>query len=307
MLEQFFTYIASERRYSPHTTANYRRDINGLLAFLNVVPDEFDPLLVTSDDLRAWIISMSDKGLSASTVNRRISSVRSLFRWLRKKGLASHDPFLKVNFLRTPAPLPVYIPESKMSRIAESLLDDAFTADNFPEQRNALIILMFYCCGIRLAELVAVNKDDFSDGFSQLKVTGKGDKQRIVPIVAPLRGKIASHIKLAEDENICKSGEKALFLTEKGKRISREEVYRIVHTRLAAMGVQGKRSPHVLRHTFATHLLNAGADMREIQELLGHSSLKATQVYTHNSIAKLKEVYNCAHPRARHKKQEDKL
>ena len=159
------------------------------------------------------------------------------------------------------------------------------------------VILMFYACGLRLAELVGIDRDDFSADYASLRVRGKGDKQRMVPILEFVREKILSYLDLIARQNICNSAEKALFLTHKGKRISRSVVYRMVRAELTRAGVQGKKSPHVLRHTFATHLLNGGADMREIQELLGHASLQATQVYTHNSIARLREIYAKAHPR----------
>ena len=151
--------------------------------------------------------------------------------------------------------------------------------------------------GLRLAELVGIDRDDFSADYASLRVRGKGDKQRMVPILEFVREKILSYLDLIARQNICNSAEKALFLTHKGKRISRSVVYRMVRAELTRAGVQGKKSPHVLRHTFATHLLNGGADMREIQELLGHASLQATQVYTHNSIARLREIYAKAHPR----------
>ena len=150
---------------------------------------------------------------------------------------------------------------------------------------------------MRLAELAGIDRDDFSADCTSLRVRGKGDKQRIVPVLACVREKILHYLRLIERQNICNSTEKALFLTHKGKRISRSVVYRMVRAELTRAGVQGKKSPHVLRHTFATHLLNGGADMREIQELLGHASLQATQVYTHNSIARLREIYAKAHPR----------
>ena len=150
---------------------------------------------------------------------------------------------------------------------------------------------------LELMELVGIDRDDFSADFSSLRIRGKGDKERIVPMLEFVREKILHYIGLIERQNICISSEKALFLTHKGKRISRTAVYRTVQEELDRAGVQGKKSPHVLRHTFATHLLNGGADMREIQELLGHASLQATQVYTHNSIAKLREIYTKAHPR----------
>lgn len=156
---------------------------------------------------------------------------------------------------------------------------------------------MLYACGLRLAELIGIDCDDFSDDYRTLRIRGKGDKERIVPVMEFVREKILRYLDLIRRQNICKSGEKALFLTLKGERVSRTAVYRIVQRELGRGGVQGKKSPHVLRHTFATHLLNGGADMREIQELLGHASLQATQVYTHNSIARLREVYAKAHPR----------
>ena len=170
-------------------------------------------------------------------------------------------------------------------------------SEDFRTERNSLIILMFYACGLRLAELVGIDRSDFSADYTSLRVRGKGDKQRMVPILEFLREKILHYLGLIERQNICISSEKALFLTHKGKRISRSVVYRTVQEELTRAGVQGKKSPHVLRHTFATHLLNGGADMREIQELLGHASLQATQVYTHNSIARLREIYAKAHPR----------
>ena len=172
-----------------------------------------------------------------------------------------------------------------------------FDSERFTTERNSLIVLLLYACGLRLAELVGIDRTDFSEDYTSLRVRGKGDKERIVPVMEFLREKILHYLELIKRQNICNFSEKALILTQKGKRISRSVVYRVVREELARGGVQGKRSPHVLRHTFATHLLNGGADMREIQELLGHASLQATQVYTHNSIARLREVYNKAHPR----------
>ena len=190
--------------------------------------------------------------------------------------------------------LPAFVPESRMNGIVSECECDS---EDFVRERNSLIILLLYTCGLRLAELVGIDRDDFSADFSSLRIRGKGDKERIVPMLEFVREKILHYIGLIERQNICISSEKALFLTHKGKRISRTAVYRTVQEELDRAGVQGKKSPHVLRHTFATHLLNGGADMREIQELLGHASLQATQVYTHNSIAGLREIYAKAHPR----------
>lgn len=295
-LDSYIGYIESERRYSPHTVANYRRDIGLLFEFLGVSAEEFDPAVLSADDIRTWIISLSDSGLKNSSINRMISSGSSFFRYLQKRGTVEKNPFQKITMLKTPSNLPTYIPESKMDDIIEELTK--IQTGNFTDERDSLVVLFLYCSGIRLAELVAIDRGDFNRDYTKLRVTGKGNKERIVPIIEVLKKQIIYYLELINRQNICKSGEKALFLNEQGERISRSEIYRIVRSRLESMGVQGKRSPHVLRHTFATHLLNSGADIREIQELLGHSSLKATQVYTHNSISKLKEVYDNAHPRA---------
>ena len=188
----------------------------------------------------------------------------------------------------------------RMAALVGELSAEMEEATDFRSMRDALVVLFLYATGIRLAELIAIDRTDFGPEFRELHVTGKGDRERMVPVVPELRRRFEYMAAIKRDD-ICKSGEKALFLTEQGRRISRTEVYRIVRGELTALGVQGKRSPHVLRHTFATHLMNGGADLREIQELLGHGSLNATQVYTHNSIAQLKEVYAGAHPRGNRK------
>ena len=188
-----------------------------------------------------------------------------------------------------------------MAALVGELSAEMEEATDFCSMRDALVVLFLYATGIRLAELIAIDRTDFGPEVRELHVTGKGDRERMVPVVPELRRRLFEYMAAIKRDDICKSGEKALFLTEQGRRISRTEVYRIVRGKLTALGVQGKRSPHVLRHTFATHLMNGGADLREIQELLGHGSLNATQVYTHNSIAQLKEVYAGAHPRGNRK------
>ena len=295
MLDEFIRYLEAERRYSPLTVRNYRHDVEQFLAWLGC-PDTGEQLQrVTTDDIRAWILHRTEEcHLGAASMNREVSSMRAFFRWLLARGVVERNVTQPVAALRTSRRLPVFVPETRMSGIVR---DCEFDTDDFLRERNSLIILMLYTCGLRLAELVGINRDDFSDDYTSLRVRGKGDKERIVPILEFLREKILHYLRLIERQNICNSAEKALFLTHQGKRIARITVYRIVKEELARGGVQGKKSPHVLRHTFATHLLNGGADMREIQELLGHASLQATQVYTHNSIARLREAYAKAHPR----------
>jgi integrase/recombinase XerC len=299
LIDSFVTYLEAERRYSPGTVRNYTRDIAEFIAWLGLErPGEFDPGLVSSDDIRGWIVSLSDeRRLSPASINRGVSSLRSFFRWLRATGVIDRDPFVKIRTLRTPKRLPVWIPEKKMGEITAHLLEQ-FESEEPAERRDALIVLLFYSCGIRLAELTGIDADDIADDFNSLRVHGKGDKTRVVPLPGPMAEVLKRHISDISDAKIWRSQKKPLFLTEKGEPLSRVAVYGIVRAELERFGVQGKRSPHVLRHTYATHLMDGGADMREIQDLLGHTSLAATQVYTHNSIARLKKVYRQAHPRA---------
>ena len=295
MLTEFIRYLSAERRYSPLTVRNYKHDVEQFLAWLDCDESRFDPRSVTTEQIREWIIFRTEEGkLSAGSMNREVASLRAFFRWLHRTGAVEKDIFRMISTLKTSRRLPAFVPESRMTTIVSECGPDS---EDFLTERNSLIILMFYACGLRLAELVGIDRSDFSADYTSLRVRGKGDKQRMVPILEFLREKILHYLGLIERQNICISSEKALFLTHKGKRISRSAVYRTVQEELARAGVQGKKSPHVLRHTFATHLLNGGADMREIQELLGHASLQATQVYTHNSIARLREIYAKAHPR----------
>lgn len=295
MLADFVRYLEAERRYSPLTVRNYRRDVERFMAWQGVDDDHFDPARITTEDIREWVIHRTEKGeVNAASMNRELSSLRTLFRWLLRTGAVGHDVTRPVSSLKTSQRLPAFVPESRMSSIVGECECDS---EDFTRERDSLIVLLLYACGLRLAELVGIDRDDFSADFATLRIRGKGDKVRMVPVLEFVREKILRYIGLIERQNICNSQEKALFLTHKGKRISRTAVYRTVQKELERAGVQGKKSPHVLRHTFATHLMNGGADMREIQELLGHASLQATQVYTHNSIVRLREVYAKAHPR----------
>ncbi|MBQ5595728.1 MAG: tyrosine-type recombinase/integrase, partial [Rikenellaceae bacterium] len=224
-----------------------------------------------------------------------LASVRTFYAWLRREKLCSTNPFVGIAPLTTPKRLPVVISHQRMTEIAHDS-EERCESDDFDQMRNSLIILMFYTMGLRASELIGIDRDHFSDDYRSLRVRGKGDKDRIVPIIEIIREKILDYIDAISRQNICISDEKALFLTQKGKRISYSTLYRVIHSELEAYGVRGRKSPHVLRHTFATHLLDGGADIREIQSLLGHSSLATTQRYTHTSIAAIRQAYNIAHP-----------
>ncbi|MFI3286825.1 MAG: tyrosine-type recombinase/integrase [Rikenellaceae bacterium] len=296
MISSFLTYIESERRSSPNTILAYRRDLESFLHFLEIEQELFDASLVSTEDVREWIVELSQSGkLHESTINRSLSTLRSFFRWARSKGYTQRDPTAHVRSLKVGRKLPSFVVQSRMQEVLEG---GAEQRDQLLEQRNALIVLMFYTTGIRLSELQGVRLSDFSNSMRDLKVRGKGDKERLVPIVEELREAILSYVAKIKSENIWKNEQNSLFLSRRGEPLTTNMIYRIVHNTLGNAKIHGKKSPHVLRHTFATHLLTAGADMREIQELLGHSSLQATQIYTHNSISHLQTAYAAAHPRS---------
>lgn len=300
MVEAFMTYIQAERRFSPLTVRNYRHDIESFLSWCaskSATPsEEIDPTRITAEDIREWIVyRMECCKIGASTINRELSSLRSFYRYLRRKNLCSHDIFSRIATLRTDRKLPTFVPESRMAPLLESIREKSQTSD-FTERRNALIISLFYSCGIRLAELQGIRIGDFSADMQTLHIRGKGNKHRMIPILPELATRVKSHIDTLKEMNISVSADSPLITSEPGDALSRTTIQRIVKSELSGANVQGKKSPHVLRHTFATHLMNQEADMRNIQELMGHSSLRTTQCYTHNSITKLKEVYQRAHP-----------
>lgn len=242
-------------------------------------------------------MSLSESGrLGSASINRKVASVRTLWHWLLRTGRAKHDVMSGVSSLKTAHCLPKFVPSSRMDDVLDDLREYVSDGD-FEHIRNALIVVLFYTCGVRLSELVGADFGDLSDDRTLLKVHGKGDKERVVPIFHGVVPLIKRYEESVSSQNICISAKKALILTEQGRRMTLRTVQRIVSRILSGAGVQGRKSPHVLRHTFATHLLNEGADLREIQELMGHSSLQSTQIYTHNNIAKLKQVYSRAHPR----------
>ena len=299
VIERFIDYLLSERRYSALTVRNYRHDVEQFLAWGEQTTSEgdFELLEVRGADVREWIMYLSDKHtMSNASINRAVASIRSMYKFLRRQGIIERDIFAAVTSLRTPQRLPKYVEDGKMVEVVQRVRSD-LRSEEWLTCRNALMILMLYACGLRLAELVAIDLQHFDDAYTTLRIRGKGDKERVVPIVEALRHEIKLYVERFSEQNICRNPEKALFLSKRGERISRSDVQRSVARLLRECGVQGKVSPHVLRHTFATHLLNDGADLREIQELMGHSSLRATQVYTHSNIAQLQRAYFASHPR----------
>ena len=299
MIDAFITYIQAEKRYSALTVRNYRHDIESFVSWCTSRadnPQEFDLTRVTAEDIREWIIHRMDEDkISAASMNRELSSLRSLFRYLRRENRITQDIFSRITTLRTPRKLPSFVPESRMEPLLDRL-QACSTEGDFREQRNALIIALFYSCGIRLAELQGIRLGDFAADYTSLHIRGKGDKHRLIPILPELASRVRTHIDRLREMRLATASDSPLIVSTNGKPLSRSTIQRVVESELKGAQVQGKRSPHVLRHTFATHLLNKEADMRDIQELMGHSSLRTTQCYTHNSIAQLQEVYKRAHP-----------
>ena len=300
MIGAFITHIQAEKRYSALTVRNYRHDIESFAAWCasnaGISPEDFNITKVTTEDIREWIIfRMEQCKISAASMNRELSALRSFYRYLRTHDHMTQDIFGRISTLKTARKLPSFVPETRMESLLDDLRQESLEGD-FVEQRNALIIALFYSCGIRLAELQGMRFGNISADRATLHIRGKGDKHRIIPILPELSERIERYAGVLRGLNISTSAEAPLIVSPQGEPLSRSTIQRVVKAKLSEANVQGKKSPHILRHTFATHLLNKDADMRDIQELMGHSSLKTTQCYTHNSIAQLQEVYRRAHP-----------
>lgn len=296
MIDRFIEHIETELRYSPLTVRNYRRDVNMFAQWFVSQRgcDSFDATAVDAEDVRNYIIYRLDTAeLSSASMNRELSSIKSFFRYLRGQKVVSADFMKRVNTLRTPENLPVFVPQTRMRSLLDYISEQT-TGNDIKEHRKAIIISLFYGCGIRLAELCNIKVGDVSD--TTIKVLGKGEKERIIPLLPGLKERIDEYIDHCKECGVVMSSSSPLIFGRQDKSLSRSTVQRIVAEEMERVGIQGRKSPHVLRHTFATHLLDGGADMREIQELLGHSSLRTTQHYTHNSITQLQGIYKKAHP-----------
>jgi integrase/recombinase XerC len=291
--ESFLQYLQIEKRYSPHTVRSYLNDLDQFGTFLKENGLTDDPVEVTSHDIRAWIVSMLDAEYSTVSVHRKISCLRVYYRFLRKEGIIKNDPLQKVVLPKRKKSLPVFVEEKAM----EKLLDEYSFGDGFEGIRNRTIIEMLYLTGMRRSELIGLKKIDIDLAESTVKVTGKRNKQRIIPLVKPFLKRLEEYIKL-RDEKADDGTNEWFFITGKSNKLYDKYVYNIVKSYLAVVTTVDRKSPHILRHTFATHMLNNGADLNSIKELLGHANLSATQVYTHNTFEKLKKIYKQAHPRA---------
>lgn len=291
--DSFLDYLRFERNYSESTIVSYGTDLSQFEDFFKGVDEKIDFTTVDADVIRAWAVHLMEDGkMTAASVNRKLSSLRSFYRFLLRKKVVKADPVLKVVGPKKKKPLPSFLIESEMNR----LLDEVPFGDDFEGCRDKMILEMFYSTGMRLSELIGLDDVDIDFAASLVKVTGKRNKQRLIPFGEELREMMLGYLKVRDEA--LPQREKAFFVLRNGKRMYPSKVYQIVKRNLSKVVLLKKRSPHVLRHTFATSMLNNQAELGAVKELLGHSSLATTAIYTHTTFEELKKVYEQAHPRA---------
>jgi integrase/recombinase XerC len=292
MISSFLQYIQYEKRCSPHTLTSYETDLKQFQQFLTTSYELSSPETASFPMIRSWIVSLVEEKKNAASINRKIATLRTYYKFLLKKNVISGDPMLKVKSLKLSKPLPQFVDENSLNQ----LLDTFEFPDSFAGRRDRLLMEMLYGTGIRLSEMIELQEKDINTHEGVIKVTGKRNKQRIIPVSKRLITMINGYS--SDRANLFPGSVPYLIVTDNGDKSYPMMVYRIVKKYLDLATTIEKRSPHVLRHTFATHLLNKGADLNAIKDLLGHSSLAATQVYTHNSMEKLKNIFEQAHPKA---------
>lgn len=296
-LTEFLQYLAQQKRYSVHTVTAYENDLS---SFLSSADLNDDPAILEANHhlVRNWVVEMMSEGMERTSVRRKLSSVRSFYKWLMQRGLVSKNPASQVVPPKQEKKLPQVLSPDEVERllaIPQSLADEdewAYT--------GAIILEFFYGTGCRLSELINLNFGDLDLENGSVSITGKGNKQRHVPLTRQLQARLSEY-KTRVSKHRCADRTAPVFITKSGKKLYPKLVYNLVNHYISLVSGIEKKSPHVLRHSFATHMLNQGAELNSIKELLGHSSLAATQVYTHNSIDQLKQMYNQAHPRGDHK------
>lgn len=292
MIERFIDHLRYERNYSQQTLEAYRQDLEDFEGYFHALDDCLTWQGVDSDVVRGWMESMMDRGNAASSVNRRLSALRSLYRFALAHGLVERDPVRVVRGLKKAKRLPQFLREEEMDRLLDPVM---WNMDLYNDVCARTIIIVFYEAGLRLSELTSLDDDMVDFVNAQLKVTGKRNKQRVIPFGQEMEDTLRRYIEMRDREVTRQDG--ALFVDAKGRRLKGERVRCLVRERLGTVSTLQKRSPHVLRHTFATALLNNGANLEGVQKLLGHASVETTEIYTHTTFERLKEVYKAAHPR----------
>jgi len=297
--DRYIDYLRFEKRYSAHTILAYHTDLDDFTQFLSLQYSVTDLLMADHTLIRSWLVSLIDRKISTRSVTRKLSTLKSFYRYCQKQGLLKVNPMLKVVAPRVTKQLPVFLTGDNL----HTLLHSVEFEPGYEGVRDKMILTLFYATGIRRAELVQINVSDLDLDAGTLKVLGKRNKERIVPLGANVINLLNEYLIerntfLSENTQIVQNNTPTLFVTTKGLAVYPRLIHNIVHKYLSMIASNSKLSPHVLRHTFATHMLDDGADLNAIKEILGHSSLAATQVYTHNTIEKLKTIYKQAHPRA---------
>ncbi len=291
-LKAFSEYLLLEKTYSKHTVLAYTRDIENFQNFLNLNHDSQDLGEVGYSEIRQWIVELVDSDISNRTINRKVSSLNTYYKFLLKTEDVRVNPLKQHKALKVGKKVQLPFSEQEL----KTVLEDAIEVNDFESARNHFIIELFYATGIRRIELVNLRLVDIDKGNNQIKVLGKRNKERYIPLIDSLSKSLNCYLNYRKNLPIIEDRE-ILFLTKKGLKVYEKLVYRIINKYFSQASTKAKCSPHVLRHSFATHLLNQGADLNTVKELLGHTSLAATQVYTHNSITELKKVHAKAHPR----------
>lgn len=293
MIDSFLRHLQFEKRLSRNTVVAYENDLLQLKAFVEKTFSTSDVASANHTMIRSWIVDLVEQGIGPSSVNRKIACLRTFYKFLLRQELTSQDPMTRINVLKTKKRLPAFVKEGDMV----NLLDNQIFPETFEGQRDRLILEMFYGTGIRLSELIYLKENCIDLNNRTIKVLGKRNKERVIPFAAPLAQLIKDYLTLRNREVVRKEHGN-FFVRSSGETCYPMMIYKIVRTYLDRFPKMDRRSPHILRHTYATHLLNKGADLNAVKDLLGHTSLAATQVYTHNSIDKLKKVFEQAHPKA---------
>ena len=294
LVETFIDYLRYERNASERTVGEYQDDLEAFESYFKALDSGLTWENIDADVIREWMVSMMSRGNKPTSVQRRLSALRSFYRLLLKRGIVSKDPAHNITAPKRERVLPAFVRENEMDRLIDS---PEMWSYSFEGRRDKLIVMMFYNTGIRLSELLGLNEEDVSTDRQAIKVTGKGNKQRIVPFGNELLHLI--NIYRGEKEALFGlQNDAPFFVNKKGERMRDYQVRRMIQRQLALVTTQAKRSPHVLRHTFATSMLNHQADLESVKELLGHKLLSTTEIYTHTTFEELKKVYKNAHPRA---------
>ena len=294
MISAFITYLTLEKKYSKHTITAYQNDLMSFRIFCESAFDQNEIRTVHYPQIRSWIVDLVGQGVSNNTINRKISSLKSFYKFLQKTKQIDLNPLIKHKALKVEKRIQTPFSQLEISKVITHLEE----MDDFVSVRNLLIVELLYSTGMRRGELISIQLSDVALSDKLIKVIGKRNKERFVPLLASVIKTMSRYLELRKE---VASASHFLFLTEKGNKLYETLVYRVVNSYFSNASSKEKKSPHLLRHSFATHLLNEGADLNSVKELLGHASLASTQVYTHNSVEKMKKVYNQAHPRSQKK------